>query len=53
MDIVANGHQGKEAVIFVAYFKIIGAMGVEHRDKGSALFHIIFSRENVTYSKII
>ena len=25
---------------YVAYFKIICAMGVERRDKGSALFHI-------------
>ena len=34
------GHQGEEAVIYVAYFKIICVMGVERRDKGSALFHI-------------
>ena len=37
---VGNGHQGEEAVIHVAYFKIICAMGVECNDKGSALFHI-------------
>ena len=36
-----EGHQGEEAVIYVAYFKINCAMGVERRDKGSALFHII------------
>ena len=35
-----NGHQDEEAVIYVAYFKIICAMGVERRDKGSVLFHI-------------
>ena len=38
---VGYGHQGEEAVIFVIYFKIICAIGVERRDKGSALFHII------------
>ena len=36
----------EEAVIYVAYFKIISAMGVERRDKGSALFHIITGRSN-------
>ena len=40
MVMVGYGHQGEEAVIYVAYFKIICAMGVERRDKGSALFHI-------------
>ena len=32
--------QDEEADIYVANFKIICAMGVESRDKGSALFHI-------------
>ena len=40
MVMVGNGHQAKEAVLYVAYFKIISAIGVERRDKGSALFHI-------------
>ena len=40
MEMVRNGHQGEEAVIYVAYLKIICAVGVEHRDKGNALFHI-------------
>ena len=45
MVIVGYGRQGEEAageaVIIVAYFKIICAMGVERSDKGySALFHI-------------
>ena len=35
MVMVGYGHQGE-----VAYFRIICAMGVERRDKGSALFHI-------------
>ena len=41
---VSYGHQGDEAVIYmyVTYFKIVCAMGVESRDKGSALFHISF-----------
>ena len=34
------GHQGEEAVINVAYFRINCTMGVQRRDKGSALFHI-------------
>ena len=38
MVMVRYGHQGEEAVIYVAYFEIICAMGVERRDKGSALF---------------
>ena len=37
--VVGNGHQGEEAVVYVAYF--IYVMGVERRDKSSALFHII------------
>ena len=37
MEIVGNVHQGEEAVICVAYFQIICAMGVERRE---ALFHI-------------
>ena len=41
MLMVGYSHQGEEAVIYVAYFKIICAVGVERRDKGSALFHII------------
>ena len=41
MEMVGNGHKGEEAVIHVAYFKIICTMGVERRDKGSALIHII------------
>ena len=40
---IGYGHQGEEAVIYVAYFKIICAMEVERRDKGSAVFHIIFN----------
>ena len=36
-----NGHQGEEAVIYLAYSKIICTIGVERRDKGSAFFHII------------
>ena len=38
-----EGTQGEEAVIYEAYFeiKINCTMGVERRDKGSALFHII------------
>ena len=39
MVMVGYGHQGEEAVIYLAYFKIICAMGVERRDNGSALFH--------------
>ena len=42
MEMIGNGHQGEEAVVDVAYFKIICAMGVERRDKGNALFHIIY-----------
>ena len=41
MVIVGYGHQDEEAVIHVAYFKIICAMVVERHNKGSALFHII------------
>ena len=41
MVMVNYGHQGEEAIISVANFKIICAMGVERRDKSSALFHII------------
>ena len=40
MVMVGYDHQDEEAVIYVAYFKIICAMAVERRDKGSALFHI-------------
>ena len=40
MVMVGYGHKGEEAVIYVAYFKIICAMEVERRNKGSALFHI-------------
>ena len=40
MVMVGYGHQGEEAAIYVADFKIICAMGVERRNKGSALFHI-------------
>ena len=43
---VENGHQGEEAVIYMAYFKIICTMGVERRNKGSALFHIKEMRKN-------
>ena len=39
MEMDGNGHQGEVAVIDVAYFKIIFAMEVERRDKGSALFN--------------
>ena len=44
MVMVGNCHQGEEAVIhvYLAYFKIICAMGVECRNKNSALFHIIY-----------
>ena len=35
-------HQGDEAVIYVAYFKIICAMGVERCDNGNSLCHISF-----------
>ena len=42
MVMVGYGHQGEEAVIYVAYFIIVCTMGVERRDKGSALFHIWF-----------
>ena len=38
MEMVRNGHQGEEA-----YFRIICAIRVERRDKGSALFHIKIS----------
>ena len=38
MVMVGYGHQGEEAVIY-AHFKIICTMGVERRDKGSALCH--------------
>ena len=31
-----------DSIVYETYFKIICAMGVEHRDKGSALFHITF-----------
>ena len=37
---VGYGHQAEEVAIYVAYFKIVCAIGVERRDKGSALFHI-------------
>ena len=40
MVMVDYGHQGEEAVIYVAYFKIICARRIGHRDKGSASFHI-------------
>ena len=40
MVMVGFGHQGEEAVLYVAYFKIICTMGVGRRDKGCALFHI-------------
>ena len=43
MVMVGYGHQGEEAVIYVAYFKNICAMGVERRDKGNTLFHIILN----------
>ena len=46
---VGNDHQGKETVIIiVAYSKIICAIRVERRDKGtcSTLFHIIFDMYN-------
>ena len=45
MVMVGYDHQdvNVEAVIYVAYFRIICAMGVERRDKGSALFHIIIN----------
>ena len=42
MVMVGYGHQVEEAVIYVAYFKIICAMGVQRHNKGSALFHINF-----------
>ena len=42
MVMVGYDHQDEEAVICVAYFKIICVMGVERRDKGSALFHIMY-----------
>ena len=41
MVMVGYDHQDEEAAIYVAYFKIICAMEVQRRDKGSALFHII------------
>ena len=41
MVMVGYDHQDEEAVIYVAYFEIICAMGIVRRDKGSALFHII------------
>ena len=48
MVMVGYGHQSEEAVIYiyqtVAYFKIKSAMGVERRDKSSALFHIMLTR---------
>ena len=42
MVMVCYGHQDEKAAIYmyVASFKIICAMGVERRDKVSALFHI-------------
>ena len=40
MEMVGNGHQGEEVVIYVAYFKILNVMGIERRYKGCALFHI-------------
>ena len=43
IEMVRNGQRDEEAVIYVAYFKIIYAMGVERRDKGSALFHMTYS----------
>ena len=46
---VGYGHQDEEAVIYVAYLKIICAMGVERRDKGSALFNIILLGYFVLY----
>ena len=45
---VGYDHQGEEAVVNVAYFKIICAisMGVERRDKDSALSHITFIHDS-------
>ena len=43
MAMVGYDQQDEEAVIYGAYLKIICAMGVERRDKGSALFHNILS----------
>ena len=40
MVMVGYGHKSEEAVIYIVYFKIICAMGVERRDKGIVLFHI-------------
>ena len=43
---VGYGHQAEEVVIYVAYFKIVCAMGVERRDKRSALLDINKNNNN-------
>ena len=48
-EMVGCGHQGEEAVIDVAYFKVNYAMRVDRHDKGSALFHIIIFVGNFVY----
>ena len=47
------GPQGEEAVINVVYFKIKYTMGVERRNKGCALFHIIFLSLSVAKIHVI
>ena len=47
MVMVGYGHLGEEAVIYVAYFKIICAIGVQRRDKGGAIFHIRFYQKTI------
>ena len=37
MVMIGYDHQDEEAVIYVAYFKIICAMGVQRHDKGSTV----------------
>ena len=49
MVMVGYAHQGEEAVIYVAYFKVICAVGVQRRDKGSALSHINVLELDVQY----
>ena len=62
MLMVGYSHQGEEDVIYVAYFKIICAVGVERREKGSALlekvqdlFHSVYFEyeENFTHDRLL
>ena len=51
MVMVGCDHKDDKAVIYVAYFQIIGAMRVERRDKGSALFHTKEDHQTLLHTK--